>query len=157
AGRVETAAERLAVDGDHLAVGDLLQAGDPTEQALLKLGGLEGGENGVDTVVRGDAGAQVQEARQPVALGPGEAGDGDEVIGATNDGADGDDDDIDQGISPFAAPGLGQGGEVILHTSGQASGHCPDSWGTRLPQPSLGLSKRRKSRPPNYDKLPSVA
>ena len=40
AGRVEAAAERLAVDGDDLPARGLVQGGDPAQQALLELGRL---------------------------------------------------------------------------------------------------------------------
>ena len=60
------------------------------EQALLELGGLDGREDGVEAVVRGDAGGQVEEPGQPVPLLAAPGGDGDEVVGPGDDGAEGD-------------------------------------------------------------------
>ncbi len=41
AGRVEAAAQRLAVDGDDLPAGDFVQRRDPTQQTLLELRRLD--------------------------------------------------------------------------------------------------------------------
>ena len=67
-GRVEAAAERLAVDGDHLPIGDFVQGRDPTQQTLLELRRLDGGEDRIETIMRRDAGLQVQKPCQPLAL-----------------------------------------------------------------------------------------
>ena len=40
-GLVEALPQGLAVDGDELPGGDLVQRGDPAEQAPLELGGLD--------------------------------------------------------------------------------------------------------------------
>ncbi len=60
AGGVVTAAERLAVDGDHLPAANLVQRGDPTEQTLLELRQIDGGEDRVETIMGRDALLQIQ-------------------------------------------------------------------------------------------------
>src|SRR5277367_1810230 len=67
-GLVEAVAERLAVDRHHLSFGQLVQRGDPTYQAFLELGGLQCREHGVETVMRWNAIAEVEEFAQPVQL-----------------------------------------------------------------------------------------
>ncbi len=54
-GFVVTASQRLAVDCDYL-----VHCGDPIQQALLELGRLDSGENGIEAIVRRNAGAQVE-------------------------------------------------------------------------------------------------
>jgi hypothetical protein len=52
AGRlVEALSQGLAIDGDHLADGDLVQFADPGHQAAIELLGLEGPEDGVEAVM----------------------------------------------------------------------------------------------------------
>jgi hypothetical protein len=55
AGGIEAAAERLAVDGNHLPAGEIVQRCDPTQKTLLELRRLDGGRNRVEAVVRGNA------------------------------------------------------------------------------------------------------
>ena len=117
-GLVVAAAERLAVDGDDLPGGDLVQRGDPAQQALLELGGLDRREDGVEPVVGGDAAAEVEELGQPGALLAAVFGDRDEVIGPGDDGAEGDGDDVDERVDDLASAGVGEGGEVIADACG---------------------------------------
>lgn len=63
--------------------------------------------------MRGDAALQVQKPCQPLALGLAEPGDGDEIIGAANHRADGDDHHIDEGIDDLAAPRIREFREMV--------------------------------------------
>ena len=67
-GPVERASQRLAVDGDDLVLGRLVQGLDPAEEAALKLGGVEPLEKASEGVVGGDAVGQVKERLEPVVL-----------------------------------------------------------------------------------------
>ena len=98
AGGVEAAAERLAVDGHDLPVRDLVQRGDPTEQARFKLGGLDRAQNRIEAIVRRDAVAEIEKLRQPLPFLAAELGDGDEIVGAADHCADGDRDNVDQRV-----------------------------------------------------------
>src|SRR5580693_2891844 len=126
-GLVEAVAERLAVDRHHLSFGQLVQRGDPTDQALLELGGLQCREHGVETVMRWNAIAEVEEFAQPVPLLNSPLGDRHEIIGSGDDGADGDGDDADQGIDDLPPAGVGEVGEMILKAS-RTRRHETDSW-----------------------------
>jgi hypothetical protein len=66
---------------------------------------------------------KVEEAGEPVASGPAEVGDGDEVVGSADDGADGDDDDVDEGVCDLATPGVGEVSEVILNAGRLGARH----------------------------------
>ena len=111
---VEGAAQRLAVDGDDLALGGLVQRLDPAEEAPLELLGVEPLEEAAEGVMRGDAVGQVQEGAQPGELGVAEVLDVIPGVGPGDDGADGDGDDIEQFVEPGAVDaGVGQPGEVV--------------------------------------------
>ena len=73
---------------------------------------------------------QVEELRQPllVLLGPGDHGD--EIIGASDGGAEGDGDDVDEGVGDGFASRVGERGEVIgdARRGGGIGGH-----GFRIP------------------------
>jgi hypothetical protein len=117
------ASKRFAVDRDDLATGDLMKGRDPIQQAGLELAWLQSGEDGVEAVVRRDAVGEVKEAREPVAAGLAEVGDGDEVVGTANHGAEGDRDNVNERMSDLASPGVGEVCEVILDACGLGARH----------------------------------
>jgi hypothetical protein len=143
---VVTAAQRLAVDGDHLTGRDLVQRRNPIEQALLKLGRLDCCKDGVEAVMRGNAIGQIEEPAQPLAFRPAEARDGDEIVRSADHRADGNDDHVDQWVDHLATARMGEFGKLILEQGGLRSGHGTDSWRLRSPEPSLCLSERRKPK-----------
>ena len=113
-GPVEGAPEGLAVDGDDLPLGRLVQRLDPAEEAPLELVGVEPREEAAEGVVRGDAVGQGQEGLQPVVLGLAEVLDVVPGVGPGDDGADGDGHDVEQFVEPGAVDaGVGQFGEVV--------------------------------------------
>ena len=118
AGGVVTAAERLAVDGDHLPAANLVQRGDPTEQTLLELRRIDGGEDRVETIVGRDALLQIQKSRKPLASRLAELRNGHEVVGPADDRTDGDCHDVDQGIDGWPSSGIGESCEVVLNLGG---------------------------------------
>jgi hypothetical protein len=94
-GPVEGASKGLAVDGDDLPLGRLVQRLDPAQEALLELVGVEPLEEAAEGVMRGDAVGQVQEGLEPVVLGVAEVLDVVPGVGPGDDGADGDGDDVE--------------------------------------------------------------
>ncbi len=129
AGRVEAAAERLAVDGhDYLPVGHFVQGRDPTQQAPLEFGRLDRAEDGVETIVRRDAGAEIEELSQPLPLLASVLRNRYEVIGTGNHGANGDADDIDQRIHDLPPPRISQRRKLILDADGAILGHGAHPW-----------------------------
>jgi hypothetical protein len=85
AGRVETAAQRFAIDGHNLAGTDLMQRRDETPQTFLKLGRLDRAQDGVEAIVRRDARGQVQKLRQPRTLLPSPGSDRDKIVRTGDD------------------------------------------------------------------------
>ena len=100
-----------------------MQCGDPGHQAALERLGLERPEDGVEAVVRGDAAGEVEELAEPVLLLASPVGDGHEVVGPGDGGAQGDGDDVDERISDLAPSGVGQAGEVLVDAGGEVAGH----------------------------------
>ena len=123
AGRVETAAQRFAVDGNDLPAGNLMQRRDPTEQSFLELGRFDRGQNRVEPIVRRDAARQVEKPREPCAFRSAELGDGHKIIGSRDHGTDGNHDDVDQRIRHLSATWIREFGEVILNLGGRRLGH----------------------------------
>lgn len=89
-------AQRLAVQRDDCLGDGLPQALRPAGERVEKFGGIEGGEDAVERVVRGDAVAQAQERLEPILLGVTEFFHVIERLAATEQGADRDDQDADQ-------------------------------------------------------------
>src|ERR1043165_8322336 len=94
AGRVEGAAQGLAVDGNQAAIGRLDEGADPVEEALAEGGGVQAGEDPAEGVVGGDAVGQFQESLEPGELVVAVLLDIDPGVGAGDDGTDGEGDDI---------------------------------------------------------------
>ena len=112
-GRVETAPEGLAVDGDELAEADVVKRCQPGQETALELFGVDASEQVVEQVVRGDAVGQIKELGEPVLVQGSPPPHGHEVIGPSDGAAQGDGDDVDEGVGDFLAAGVGQTGEVI--------------------------------------------
>jgi hypothetical protein len=124
-GTVERTAECLAVDGDDLPLGLLMQGLDPTEEAPLELVGVEPLEEAAVGVVAGDAVGQIEEGLEPVLLGLAEVLDVVPGIGPGDHGTDGDGDDVEQFMEAGAVDArVGQVGE------GQSL--CRPSWSSSL-------------------------
>ena len=102
-GPVERASQRLAVDGDDLVLGRLVQGLDPAEEAALKLGGVEPLEKTSEGVVGGDAVGQVKERLEPVVLGLTEVLNVVPGVGPGDDSADGDGDEIKEFVESRAS------------------------------------------------------
>ena len=156
-GRVEAAAERLAVDGDHLPVGDFVQGRDPTQQTLLELRRLDGGEDRIETIVRRNAGLQIQKPCQPLPLRSAELGNGDEIIGTTDHRADGDDHDIDQRIHHLTTPRIRKFREVVCDPNRLGLRHGIDSWARAIFSTLAAPQQAAKTRLPNHARLPIMA
>ena len=133
-GRVEAAAERLAVDGDDLAVRDFLKRCDPTQKARLEFRRFDRRQDRVEAIVRRDAVAQIEEPRESLAFLLPELRDGDKIIGSTNHRAHGDHHDINQRISHLANTRVGKIGEVLVKFGGLCYGHGTHSWVWRFLQ-----------------------
>ena len=75
-------------------------------------------------------------------------GDGDEVIGPDDDGADGDGDDVDQGVDDLPPPGVRQGIKVVLDASRVRRGLGEGPWAAaiRLSGESPTDSTKRSSQ-----------
>ena len=91
-------AQRLTVDGDVRQVQGLTGRRDPGTETALKGNGVQTVEETLEGIVRWDAVGQGEEASQPrlPTLGPGN--DFRPGIGAAQDGADGDHDDVQQQV-----------------------------------------------------------
>ena len=122
-GLVEALAEGLAIDGDELPGGDLVQRCDPGEQATLELAGLDRLEDGIESVMRGDAAGEVEDLGQPGSLLAGPCGDGHEVVGPGDHGTQGHGHDVDERIENLAAARVGEAGEVLVDPSGEVVRH----------------------------------
>ena len=92
------------VDGDlgHLQVDT--ESRDPGPEAGLEGLGIETVEDAFEGVMRGNTVGQGQEAVQPGAPALTEGGDLLPVISATEDGTDGDDDDVEQEVQAAVSP-----------------------------------------------------
>jgi len=156
-GRVEAAAERLAVDGNHLPAGHLVQGRDPTQQTLLKFRRLDGRQNRIKAVVRRNALLEIEKACEPLALLPAEMRDGHEIIGPTDHRAYRNHHDVDQRIGHAATAWIGKRGEVILNRDRLLLRHAIGSWTAATPTPLPLLEQATESQLPNHTKLPSMA
>src|SRR3990170_5941643 len=97
-GRVEAAAERLAVQGHVLAGQRTLEAGHPILQAAQELARVESREHPAEGVVRGEAVLQPQEAAEPFPLLAAETGHVDPTLRPADRRAQGDDDHVHQQV-----------------------------------------------------------
>jgi len=93
--------------------------GDPTQQALLKLGRTERGQDGVEAVMRRDSRTQIEKPGQPLLFLPAILCDGHKVVSPA------DRHDVDQRIGDLPPSRLGQVGEMILDAHGNGSPGIP--------------------------------
>ncbi len=144
AGGVEAAAKRFAIDGNNLSLGDFMQRRDPTQETLLELRRFDRRQNRIEAVVRWNAASQIEKTREPRAFHLAKLGNGDKIVGPANDGAHGDDDNIDQRINHVASARIGKFLEVFLDSCRLHLGHCHRLlWLERCDlQPKPFLSKR---------------
>jgi hypothetical protein len=145
--RIETAPERLAVDGHHLAVGDLVQRGDPAQQTTLELRRHERPQNGVEPVVRGNSVRQIEELFQPLPLLATPLGEGDEIIGARHKRAHRNGHNVDQRRRHLPPSRIGQRNEVVLNASRNNLGHGGTSVANRGSSASDAGNTRRITMP----------
>src|SRR5208283_3949373 len=112
--------------------------------------------DGIETIVGRDALLQIQKTRKPLASRLAELGNGHEVVGPADDRADGDCDDVDQGIDGWPSSGIGESSEVVLNLGGLL-GHDVDSWACATSTLLPLLGKQRKSQSPSHSRLPKFA
>ena len=105
---------RLAVDGHHFPGDQVGHRLGPGHEALLELLRVQPGEDVAEGVVGRDAVGQFQEGLEPFQLALAEQFDVDPGVGAADDGADGNGNDVQQ-LVPLAAvdPGVLQRLEII--------------------------------------------
>jgi len=105
---------RLAIDGDHLALGDICHGLDPLYETALELLWVQSGEDVSEGIMRGDAAWQLQEGLEPRLFTVTEELNIDPVISAA-DGATNGDGDYIQEFVPLGAvdPGVVQRREVF--------------------------------------------
>src|SRR5512144_1088766 len=90
--------------------GEFLHRLHPAQQGLLEGRRIESGEHASEGSLAGDAVGQVKEAGQPTPTAGAEFVDGGEGSGPGEDGADGDEGDVDQGVSAGAFDAGGRRG-----------------------------------------------
>src|SRR5271168_5083514 len=95
------AAQRLAVDGHVLDPQGFLDRLNPVSETGLEDRGVEPVEDALEGVVRGDAVGQLEEPLQPVATLASKGLDVLPVLGAGDDGAERDDQDV---LQPMETP-----------------------------------------------------
>jgi hypothetical protein len=108
-------------------VGDLLHRLHPAQQAFLERARVDPRQDAREGVVGRDAVGQVKEPSEPGPAVEAELLDRGERVGPGEDTADGDEDDVDQGV--FAGPldaWVGEVLEVVLERGGLAAGHGDD-------------------------------
>ena len=92
-GRVVRPAMGLAIKGDHV-VAPLLDRLHPGQEATLELLRIQAGKHAPEGIVRGE----VEERLQPGPFARAELRHVHPAVGATDDGADGNNDDTQQGV-----------------------------------------------------------
>ena len=99
---------------------------DPVQEASLELIGVEDPEHPPKRVVRRNAVGQIEKRGKPGPFAAAKLGYGDPIIGASDDGADGDRQDRHQ-IVRFRAlkSGIPQVGKMGRNAD---TGLCPDKW-----------------------------
>src|SRR3712207_6347640 len=100
---VERASERLAIDGDHLALEASRKRASPGREASLERLGIDQYEHAPEGVVRGDAVRQRQEGPEPGQLAAAVERDVVPALGAGDHGADRDHQDVGQPVLDLAA------------------------------------------------------
>ena len=105
---------RLAVDGHHLALGDLRHGLDPRHKTMLKLLRVQAGEDVSEGIMGRDAARQLQEGLEPLLFAVAEELDIHPRIGPADGATNGNGDDIQEFV-PLGAvdPGIVQRREVF--------------------------------------------
>src|SRR5437899_7143152 len=93
---IRRTAHGFAINGHHTPLRRLKDRRDPTREALLKLLRIEQGKYAPEGIMRWNTMGQFQERFQPGVLGLAIPFDIRPTFAAAKDGAQGDDDDIDQ-------------------------------------------------------------
>ena len=95
---VVASSKRLAVNGNHLTVGDLMQSGDPSQQGVLELIGLKVFEDMIETIMTWNALAQIEELDKEFFLGVDLLFDGNKVVTPTDHCTDRHRENVDQRV-----------------------------------------------------------
>ena len=90
------ATQRLAVDGNDLIRKQVSKGTNPCQETALECRRIKVGEDTPECVVRRDTVGQVEKGAEPFLLGVAKVGYLCPAISATDDGADGNDQDIQQ-------------------------------------------------------------
>src|SRR5579883_306089 len=160
---VRRAELRLAVDRDRGQIGGARddrrqprtghQRRDPGGEALLEGQRIDEAEDAAEGIVRGDTAGQGEEGLEPIDLRVGIVSDLHPIVGAAEDGASGDEEDLVEAVdAALFAAGVGQVREMINDRDG-AGGRGRggrvgvDSHGVDVPE-ALGLSSRSMVRKP---------
>lgn len=102
-----------------------MQRCDPTQQTHFKLTRIHGGEDCIESIVRRNAGTEMQISRQPCFVLCGPFRNGDEIIRAADDSTERHDDEIQQRISWLPATWIG---EILKVNSYIRATSCGDHW-----------------------------
>ena len=102
---VEAASQSLSVDCDHLTTGHLVKGRDPTQQATLKLRGLDRSKDRIEPVMRRNAVPEINDLAKPRAFRLRKLHDSHEVICATDHSADRDHDEGHERMVTFRVLG----------------------------------------------------
>src|SRR5208283_708350 len=99
-GRVERATQRFAIDGDYFPSNCRGQRVEPLLNASHQRGRIEPRENPAKRIVRRNAIGQFEECAEKVEFGFAETLDVSPAVRVPQRGADGKDDDVEQGMAP---------------------------------------------------------
>lgn len=118
---VVTSSQRLSIGRDHLSVRDIMQCGDPTQQALLELLRVNVRQNMIKAIMRRDATGEVQKPAEPPLILPSKGGNHHEVIRPTNDRTQRHDNNVDQRIGRLLLSQISQPRKVLLNRNASPS------------------------------------
>src|SRR5215217_1833029 len=99
---IERAPERLAINGDHLALKAVHEGADPGREPALEGIGIDEHEHAPEGIVRWNAVGQVQEGAQPRQFAAAVEGDVVPALGTGDHGADRNHQNVDQAVLDFA-------------------------------------------------------
>lgn len=120
---LEGSAQAFAVDRHQLAAGEFDHRLHPAHEAALKRVGVQRRKHAPECVRRRHAVAKVHEGVEPFALGVGEVFKVLPSIGVADDGADRDDDDVDEPMTHVGGTVIGQIKKKAQRTSGRKTIH----------------------------------
>ncbi|MDR3558458.1 MAG: hypothetical protein P4L61_02920, partial [Candidatus Pacebacteria bacterium] len=93
-GAIMRATRGFSIDGHNIGITHRKSATNPDGKTLGEFLGIEQRENSSERVVRRNAFGQIQEGSEPLLFSLAEVGDLTEIVGAANDGAEGDNNDV---------------------------------------------------------------